>query len=138
MEEVYLLIKLGDYEDVKGELRLYGYLHEFDTTEETKPVPIKTEGAVCSYRMLKFFIDYEFEPESIKKGPSTIIDLVADKHDVCHGSYSDKEFQQVIDVAKRNESFLQMYGITITYVENIVKTLQRSRHHANNQFVFVC
>jgi len=108
------LMKLADYEHLKNELRGFGLLLEFDTSEETKPFAIMSLTKVYSFRLIKFFSVNTLKPKRSSSG------LIADKNAVCHGSFSDEEFQQVKDVAKRNDSFLQSYGITITYVENMV------------------
>ena len=127
LEEVYLLIMMADYEHLMNELQFVGLLVEYDTSDGATPLPNKTEKKLTSLRLKRFF-----GVEINRKQPPN--DLFDDKNSICHGSYSDAEFDQMKEVAERNTGFLQSYDITLGYLESMAVTLRRSRLHGHNQF----
>ena len=130
LEEVYLLIMMADYKHLNNELKYTGFLVECDSSDGATPLQIKTVKKLPSIRLRRFFgvkIEQKQPPDA----------LFADKNAICHGSYSDAEFDQVKEVAERNTGFLQSYNITLGSLESMVVTLRRSRLHGHNQFLFI-
>jgi len=76
---------MADYENLTNELRTFGLLVEFNTSEEMKPLPNKTLKKVNSFRLMKFFNVDTLKPKQ------PLSDLFVHKNAVCHGSLSDKE-----------------------------------------------
>ena len=102
-----------------------------DQPIEKKPIFVNPQ----EFRLVEFFKLY-VPPKSTPSADTDDQDLFDAKHSLAHATFSEAEFDLVLEECEKNQEFVTKYKIKVTEVTALIKNLRAIRATSHLRYDF--